>query len=295
MLPSSSELLYFIEISQTLNLSRAAERLGITQPTLTLAVKRLEDSFGLPLLIRNKSGVKLTQAGQRLVNQARFLISEWEKIRQEAGRDEKEIRGSYVLGCHPSVALYSLPLFFHELLALHPELEIRLVHDLSRRITEDVISYKVDFGIVVNPWSHPDLVIRPLTRDEVGLWRAHKASALQDPTNGKAVLICDPDLTQSQEIMKKLERAKLTFQRIITTPNLEVVAALVAAGAGVGILPSRVALRIPEMKLTPLLADGPRYQDKIALVYRADAQRSRAGRQIAQFIEHGFSPRPSGE
>lgn len=295
MLPSSSELVYFIEISQTLNLSRAAERLGISQPTLTLAVKRLEESFGLPLLIRNKAGVKLTHAGQKLVAQARFLTHEWDKIRSEAARDENEIRGNYVIGCHPSVAMYSLPSILPELLSTHESLEVKLVHDLSRRITEDVISFKVDFGIVVNPWPHPDLVIRNLCKDEVSLWVSDSPNELQDPSSDKAVLICDPDLTQSQEILKKLGKAKLKFNRTLTTSNLEVVAAMVAAKIGVGILPSRVALRLPEMKLKPLLPNGPHYSDKICLVFRADAQRSRASRQIAQFIEKRFNPEHGSE
>src|SRR5688500_16984767 len=111
MMPSPSELQYFIEVAGTLNVSRAAERLGISQPTLSLAIQRLENSFGAPLLIRTKSGVKLTHAGQRLVTQARALVHEWEKIRGDALRDETEIRGRYIVGCHPSVALYSLPNF----------------------------------------------------------------------------------------------------------------------------------------------------------------------------------------
>src|SRR5687767_11488288 len=103
MMPSPHDLGYFIEVSQTLNISRAAERLGISQPTLSLAIQRLEDNFGAPLLIRTKSGVHLTHAGQKLVAQARVLLLEWEKIREDALRDENEIRGRYVIGCHPSV------------------------------------------------------------------------------------------------------------------------------------------------------------------------------------------------
>lgn len=285
MMPSSSELQYFIEVAGTLNVSRAAERLGISQPTLSLAIQRLESSFGAPLLIRTKSGVKLTHAGQKLVAQARSLLMEWEKIRGDALRDESEIRGRYILGCHPSVALYSLPGFVAQALIDNPSLEIKLVHDLSRKITEDVISFKVDFGIVVNPWEHPDLVIRPLCKDEVSLWVAKKPSVLQDPDSGQAVLICDPDLIQSQSILKQLSKKGMEFKRTITSSNLEVVTSLVAAEAGVGILPSRVATRIKALGLKPLGKEGPKFQDRICLVYRADAQKSKASRLLAKIIE----------
>jgi DNA-binding transcriptional LysR family regulator len=289
MMPSPTELQYFIEISHTLNISRAAERLGISQPTLTLAVQRLESQFGLPLLIRSKAGVKMTLAGQKLVSQARILLHEWDRIRDDAIKTESELRGRYTIGCHPSVALYSVPTFLGKMLIENPGLEVRLVHDLSRRITEEVISFKIDFGIVVNPWEHPDLVIRPLCTDEISIWVAKKASPLQSATSGKGVMICDPDLVQSQFILKQLAKRGMHFPRLVTTSNLEVVSSLVAAGAGAGILPGRVARHVKSYGLKPLLKDGPQYDDKICLVYRADAQRSKASRLISKQIEEQFA------
>jgi LysR family transcriptional regulator, cell division regulator len=289
MIPSPSDLNYFIEVSHTLNISRAAERLGISQPTLTLAVKRLEHSFGVPLLIRSKSGVRLTQAGLQLVSQARLLLHEWERIRGDAIKNESEVRGRYIIGCHPSVALYCVPDFLPDLLQDNPALEIKLVHDLSRRITEDVISFKVDFGIVVNPWQHPDLIIKPLLTDEITLWTSRKPTPLQDPTSGDGVLICDPELVQSQVLLKQIAKRGLVFRRIVTTSSLELITALVSAGSGIGILPGRVA---QSMELKLLMKDAPKFADKICLIYRADAQRSKASRLVAKKIEREISASP---
>lgn len=290
MLPSAAELTYFLEVASTENISRAAERLGITQPTLSLAIQRLERSFGVPLLIRGKSGVKLTQTGQRLVSQARHLIVEWERVRtnalkEEAASEADGIRGRYTLGCHPSVALYSLPHFLPQLLKSNPGLEIKLTHDLSRKVTEEVISFKVDFGIVVNPTQHPDLVIRELCKDEVGFWAG--AGKAKEPST----LICDPELLQTQSLVKSAAKLGYSFSRTIPSSNLEVIAALVASGAGVGVLPARVATRLAELKLKPLSKDGPIYRDTICLVYRADAQASRSGRALAQSIFNTLSER----
>jgi LysR family transcriptional regulator, cell division regulator len=283
-IPSSSELLYFIEVSNTLNVSRAAERLGISQPTLSLAIQRLEASLGTPLLIRSKSGVKLTHAGQKFLGRARQLVLEWERLRDDTLKEENEIRGRYVIGAHPSVALYAFPALIPELLSEHPSLELKLTHDLSRKITEDVISFKTDFGIVVNPWKHPDLVIKPLVKDEVALWTSKKPSKLQDPASGQAVLICDPELVQSQSILRQLAKLGLEFNRVLTSSNLEVVSALVASGAGIGILPGRVATRVDSYELRLLEKAGPKFSDSHCLVYRADAQNSKASRLLARRI-----------
>ncbi len=279
MFPSPSELLYFIEVSETLNVSRAAERLGITQPTLSLSIKRLEDYVGTPLLIRSKAGVKLTLAGKGLARHARHLLQEWQHIKNDVMKGEDEISGRYSIGCHPSVALYSLPHFLPKLLHENTGLEISLFHDLSRKIVEGVVTFDIDFGIVVNPVAHPDLVIRPITDDIVTLFVS------KDAKTETSILICDPDLIQSQAILKELSKSGLNFTRTLYSSNLEVVTSLVSAGAGIGIIPSRVALRHPEQNLMRVKGKTPEFKDKICLVYRADVQRSKAAKELAKKIE----------
>ncbi len=283
LLPSPAELAYFVEIASTLNISRAAERLGISQPSLSLAVKRLEDAFGTDLLIRGKSGVHLTRAGQKFVVQARVLLHEWERLAQAATREETTLSGRYVVGCHPSVGLYTLPGLVPGLLTEHPELDLKLVHGLSRQITDEVIGFKVDFGIVVNPVEHPDLVIKLLARDEVSLWTGPGSAAEKEAQAGRGILVCDPDLLQTQAIQKQMAKKGMVFTRTVTTSSLELVTALVEGGAGIGILPGRVALRDPHRKLTPV-AGAPKFQDRVCLIYRADAQRTAASKVLIAAI-----------
>lgn len=284
MLPNAHELRYFVEIAHTLNMSRAAERLGITQPALTLAIQRLEHALGQKVLFRSKTGVKLTKPGEKLAIRAKTLLSEWEKIKSETAKDEHIVRGRYIIGCHPSVTLYTAPHYLQKLLEKNPDLEIKFTHDLSRKITEAVISFKVDFGIVVNPVPHPDLIIKELMKDEVSFWVGSKKTILQDVKSKSAILICDPDLLQSQSLMTHMEKFGLKFSRSITSSNLEVITALVAAGAGVGILPGRVATHIKSYKLKPLSMKCPKFHDRICLIYRADTQKSPASKSLIQHI-----------
>lgn len=290
MIPSSADLNYFIEVANTLNISRAAERLGISQPSLSLAIKRLEAALGVSLLVRGKTGVQLTRAGLRFTTQARGLVSEWEKLADEAKRGESQVGGRYIIGCHPSVALFTLPEFVTKLVNTYPDVELKLVHGLSRQMTDDVINFKIDFGLVVNPVAHPELVIKILSKDEVGLWGGADGGAAAKAHNGDGVLICDPELIQTQALLKQLKRKDFGFRRTITTANLEVIAALTSSGAGIGILPSKVATREPQLKLKAL-AGLPRYQDKLCLVYRADAQRSSASRLVIEHIATALAVR----
>lgn len=290
MIPSPAELHYFVEVANTLNISRAAERLGISQPSLSLAVKRLEDALGTELLIRSKAGVHLTRAGQKFVAQARTLLHEWDRLSAEAIREEQTLTGRYVIGCHTAVALYTLPHFLPDLVHEHPGLELKLVHGLSRQVTDDVIGFKVDFGLVVNPVDHPDLVIKVLAKDEVTLWSGQGGEAMAQAQEGNGVLVCDPDLLQTQAIVKQMQKKGLGFKRTIATASLEVVVALTAAGAGIGIIPGRVATRDASAKLTPV-AGAPKFPDRICLVYRADAQKTPASKALIAAITEALMTR----
>jgi len=155
MTPSFSDITYFIEVASTLNITRAAGRLGVTQPTLSAAIKRLEATLGIDLLVRSKSGVQLTKAGIEFVTKSRQLLLNWDQIKADVLNTRDAICGEYIIGCHPSVALYSLSGFLPGLISVNRELSIKLVHDLSRKITEKVINFEADFGIVINPIKHP--------------------------------------------------------------------------------------------------------------------------------------------
>lgn len=271
---NASDLRYFLEVARTLNISRASERLGIGQPGLSQSIRRLEAQMGTLLLNRYKTGVQLTPPGIRLATKGAQLLEQWTKLKEDVLASHSEIEGKYILGCHPSVALYSLPAFFRDLIAKNPKLEIKLAHGLSREITEDIVSFRVDFGIVVNPIRHPDLVIRELCRDKVCFWVAKNCE--------KDVLIYDPKLIQSQFVIEQATKRGCAFKRHIESSHLEVIGALAEAGTGVAILPERVGKRHP--RLTRYRAELPSFEDKICLAYRMDRKTTAAARLIVDTI-----------
>lgn len=280
MLPSSHDLDYFLEIAQCSSITAAATRLGISQPSLTLAMQRLEQSVGTSLFVRSRQGVKLTKAGERVLMETRQLISRWEEVKQQAVGAMNEVQGRFSLGAHVSVARYSLPLFLPELLSKHPELDLTTHHDLSRNITQKVLELALDIAIVINPVTHPDLVMRLLGKDQLTLWTSKK-------NKHHDVLICEPSLLQTQSILGKLKKQHMSFRKVIETSNLEVIAAMVEGGCGVGILPTRVA-----HAQGPALVEvkgAPHFADEIYLIYRVENKPVRAIQAISKSIQEGFA------
>lgn len=291
-MPSPSDIRYFMEVASTGNLSRAAERIGITQPSLTLSIQRLEHAIGTPLLIRSKKGVSVTQAGKQLLTRGKDLLQQWENLRSHALSSTNEVQGHYNIGCHSSIALYSAPHFVADLLESNPKLEIKLTHDLSRKIAERVITMEIDIGIVVNPVKHPDLVIKKLCSDEVTFWTGRSKHSVQDFKSGEAVLISDMDITQSQSLLKQLKKSGgIGFKRILTTSSLETITELVASGAGIGIIPSRVVMAMEHsshIKRLQKIPNAPVFKDEIYLVYRVENRNIQSIQVIAKAISKVF-------
>ena len=263
---------YFITASETLNITRASEIIGISQPALSYAIKRLENELGGQLLIRLKNGIQLTKLGEEFKVRSRRLVYEWEQAQNLANPETGLIQGSYTFAIHPSVALYALEFFIPKLQSDFLGLDFKFTHGLSREMTEKVISWEADFGIVVNPIKHPDLVIKKLYSDEVTIFYTKDA---QDK------LIYDQNLAQSQYILKKLGKKK-NFSGEINSGNLELVAKLTALGLGYGLLPVTIASQYTNLKR---LSGSPVFKDEICLVYRPEKHNNTISKRIIEIIK----------
>jgi DNA-binding transcriptional LysR family regulator len=230
--------------------------------------------------------VQLTKQGHTLYSQTAVFLDNWKRIKSKVLEQEQSLSGKYTLGCHPSVAAYSLPLFLPQMLQENPTLEIKLEHDLSRKITERVISFEIDYGIVINPIQHPDLVIKKITQDQVCFFTKSKPTELQLADSEQCTIICDPDLLQTKSLLKQMSGAKRTqSRRFIESSSLEAIAELVAAGAGIGILPERVAQRYSLLRSKAFEFE---FIDELSLVFRSDLPRTEAHKKFVNYVIQSF-------
>jgi len=283
---SKDDLLYFLEVTNTLNLSRASERLGISQPSLSIAMQRLETALATPLLIRYKKGVLLTPAGKQLLNHAKQLLEYWESVESKVLLATQEPQGTFTLGCHSTIALSYFPHFLPALLEKHPKLSLHLKHNISTKILESILDLSIDVGVIVNPIKHPQLIMHKLYEDETACWYSPHQTNMQDIHSGKMTMICDPELLQTQAILKKMNKKGIKYDRILSSSSFEVIAALVADGGGVAILPSSIALHSNKLQKIP---QTPTYADEIYLIYRPETRDLKGIQAIVSAIREYFS------
>lgn len=287
---SSRDVEVFREVVLVKSVSRAAERLQLTQPAVSTIIKKIERWIGLDLLIRTGRGVQPTRAGERFFACAQALIESWESLRATVLEDHEEMQGCYRIGALSSVAVILAPKFVAKILEEHPRLELRFVHDLSRNVADALINFQLDFGLVVNPPRHPDLVIRKLYTAEFGFWvKSSSPPPLQDPLNPSSVVICHPDLAQSNNLLSAARRKSLlNSERVVHSSDLQVITALCASGAGIGVLPEAL-VKHAHAKSLKRLPGFPAVRDEVALVYRRDLQSSRAAAYIKDCIVRSLS------
>jgi DNA-binding transcriptional LysR family regulator len=275
VLPTSTEIEYFAEIYQTRHLSKAAIRLGLTQPTLSLSLQKLEEKLAAKLFHRTKQGVIPTEEGIFLYRKTNALLDCWGEVQKGIYRSTTEIVGRFKVGCHPSVGAYVLPVFLDRLHAQAPGIEVELSHDVSRKITEGVVSHAIEVGFVVNPVRHPDLVLKKLGDDRVRFWKKRGAGPLPKR------IFADVNLVQMQDILGKTHAKEFRDWKLVSTPSLELIRTLTLSGQGIGILPERVA-KADGADLVPYDSSLPTYDDKIFLAYRKDVLASKAGRECVR-------------
>lgn len=268
MIPSPAEITYFHEVALIGNVSQAALKLKISQPSLSLAMQRLEKNVGATLFVRHKQGVTLTPAGKKLLQQVKPLLLHWENTKNDSLAAHHDIQGEITLGCHTTVALF-IHQFLPQLLKNHPKLSFHFKHDISQNTTMNVINSVIDIGVVINPIKHPDLIIRKINPAETTFWTSTKPSIMQDIHSDQLVIICDTNIPQTHHLLRKWKTANLNTARIITSNSLEVVANLTVHGCGIGIM-SSCFLETLYPKQLNRVAGAPAIFDEVYLIYRKE-------------------------
>lgn len=265
------DLTWFLELAERGHMTRAAERLGVSQPALSHWLKKMENDLGKSLFRRGRQGMELTAFGKKLKSHALPLRQSWQDFMQSMDTDDKEQRARFGFGIHASVAIFALPLIYRKLSVIAPGVRLTLQHGLSRHITENIISKRLDAGLVVNPVPHGDLVIKELYKDLV------RPYAIKGKIKDR--LIVHPGLFQSQELQMKLKDFP---NELIETESLEVAAHLALSGEGIALLPGRVAKALGGERLQPMGAAA--VVDKHCLVYRPTLRETQAGLNLIQAI-----------
>jgi DNA-binding transcriptional LysR family regulator len=164
------QLAAFCAVVERRSFSQAAERLGVTQPAVSLQIRSLEQRLGRQLLDRSGRRVEPTEAGLRLYASAQRLLALEEQLLEDvAGDDEGALTGTLELGASTGPGGAVVPLLLCQFQELHPAVRVRLAVSDTQTVVDQVADRQLELGVVGAARRHRGVVFEPFFRDEVVL------------------------------------------------------------------------------------------------------------------------------
>lgn len=242
------QLRYFNALADTLNFHRAAERLHISQPPLTVAIRKLEDELGVALFERDPRGVRLTTAGLAAVAPAREALAAAEKVREAVRQGAAGLRGRLSVGFIGSAIGELLPRIVSPFRQAYPEVELALEEMNSVEIVRAIAARRLDIGLVRLPvMDSAPVAIDVIETDELvavlpdsdvlARRKTLDLGALAD----RSFIIYSPVSVLHATIRLACHRAGFTPRVAQEAVQVQTILSLVEAGLGVALIPGRSA------------------------------------------------------
>lgn len=234
----------FVAVAEELHFSRAARRLRISQPPLSVQIRRLEDELGVTLFDRDRRNVALTPAGAALLGRARHLLAEAERATVEVQRVARGERGVLTIGYAATATHQVLPRLVPRFAAAHPDLRLELMELPSPAQAPALREERIELGLACVPVDAPDLVETPLVHERlfVALPRRHplarRALVPARSLDGVPMVGIRADIEPSwaQASMRALRAAGAVPELVQETDTKIALLGLVAAGLGVSVV-----------------------------------------------------------
>jgi DNA-binding transcriptional LysR family regulator len=243
------QLQAFCAVVEKRSFSHAAEKLGVTQPAVSLQVRALEQRLGQTLLDRSGRRVEPTEAGRRLYRSAQRMLALEAQLLNEVSADEGELTGTLAIGASTGPGAHLVPLLLCNFQRQHEELHIALSIWDTQTVTDRVAERDLELGVVGALRRHRSLEFEPLVRDEIVLavppgHAAAGGTLTVDDLREETMIVMQEGAGVRQVIEEELRRAGLRLRGIELKLELglqESVKSAVAAGYGVAFI-SRTAI-----------------------------------------------------
>ncbi|MCB1774853.1 MAG: LysR family transcriptional regulator [Gammaproteobacteria bacterium] len=160
-----NELRYIVAVARERHFGRAAEACFISQPTLSVAVKKLEDELGISLFERRKGEVSITPIGEQVVSQAQRVLEEAGNIRRIARQGQDQLDGPLRLGAIYTIGPYLLPQLIPELAQRAPKMPLMIKESYTSDLAEKLRRGELDVIILSLPFDEPGILTLPLYRE----------------------------------------------------------------------------------------------------------------------------------
>ena len=251
------QLEYFQMASRLKNITRAAQRLRVSQPNITVAIKKLEAELGVQLFDRSQKQLTLTPEGKVFLKRIELALRNIDDAILEVNDYKQLQKGTIKIGIPPMMGAYLFPKVFSGFRRLHPNLDILLFEEGSLTIREKLESDELDFGIIIVPESAPNLNVLKMSRNQLMVCVA-KTSPLAKKSAISAQDIAASDLIMMKEgaylrevVQAKLSALKISPRTVLESSQIVTIKGLVEHEVGIAFLLDFICAHEPDIKAIP--------------------------------------------
>lgn len=285
-----NELKFIVALAKSRNFRKAAELCFVSQPALSLAVKKLEEELGVMLFERSRNDVTMTAVGELVVEQAARVIEESKRVKEIAKQGNNQLAGPLKLGVIYSVGPYLLPEIIPILRKTAPEMPLIVEENLTSNLEAQLRNGVIDVAIIALPFELSGVVTMPLYEEEFMVvvpvdhdWANRKEVDATELTDEKVLLLSSGHCFSNQVIQACPSLSR--NGEVLQGNSLDTVRNMVASNLGITVLPASATIsryQNPLVKAIPFKKPIPKRQ--IALAWRKSYGRIQAVDEIAKAI-----------
>jgi LysR family hydrogen peroxide-inducible transcriptional activator len=293
-----TELKYIVAVARERHFGHAAEACFVAQPTLSVAIKKLEDELGVVIFERGGSEISVTPLGSQIVAQAERVLEQTATIREIARQNKDPLAGQLRLGIIYTVAPYLLPLLVKNMIERVPQMPLVLQENFTTRLLELLRQGELDAAIMALPFSDHGLVVQPLYDEPFVVavprnhpWAKRSEISGEELKNETMLLLGTGHCFRDQvlEVCPEMSRFSTSGDGIARTfegSSLETIRHMVASGIGITVLPQA---SVPDMKaldgmLRYIPLSEPVPSRRVVIAWRKSFTRSAAIEAVRQAV-----------
>jgi len=240
------QLEYIVAVDVHRHFVTAAEKCFVTQATLSMMIKKLEDELEVKIFDRSKQPVVPTEIGKLIIAQAKKALQDTARIKEIVNEERGLVRGELKVGIIPTLAPYIIPMFINSFLKKYPDVKLQISELTTEAITEKLEQYSLDVGIMATPLNNAALIEQPLFYEQFVVY----ASAQEKLLKKKYLLAQDIDInrlwlleeghclrSQVMNLCELKHREKELHQLDFESGSIETLKKIVDLNQGITILP----------------------------------------------------------
>lgn len=272
---SLTQLEYVLAIDMYRHFAKAADACLVTQPTLSMQLKKLEEELKTELFDRSKQPIIPTDAGKKIIEQARIILREARKLEQIAKNYDDSFEGSLVVGIIPTLAPYLLPYFLGDFLKKYKQIKLVIQELTTEEIIFKLNKDEIDVGILATPLHENNLIEEPLFYEEIKVYAHYnhpltKKKTLEhdDILRDDIWMLSQGNCFRSQVINICANPMKINEQLKYESGSIETLKKMVEMEGGFTLLPELAVLELSTKRLNQVAEfKKPKPLREVSLVY----------------------------